>query len=210
MGGRKPKTEVRDWSHFHDNSPPSSPQWSHMNYLSPSVHQDDYSDGHHIQSPHQFHHHLPVWSHWGPSFNVWALNRYTYSQQPNHSTTVAWEGESYLFALMFLVRFCFGGRVGSFSFLNTKIDFLRSYPCVMTRSHFLLAFFSSHISSRKVKRMAGAKPKQWRNAFSYYYQNKWRNCTPDGCTLSIQLKKCLVNRDKWSEMAEYFLAILKK
>lgn len=52
-------------------------------------------------------------------------------------------------------------------------------------------------------------PKQWKNAFSYYYQSKWRNCTPDGCILSIQLKKCLVNRDKWSEMAEHFLAILK-
>ena len=52
-------------------------------------------------------------------------------------------------------------------------------------------------------------PKPWRNAFSYYYQSKWRNCRPDGCILSIQLKKCLVNRDKWSEMAEHFLAILK-
>lgn len=122
---------------------------------------------------------------------------------------VAREGESYLFALMFLVRFCFRGHVGSFSFLNSKIDFLMSYLCVITKSWFLLPFFSSHINSRKDKRTAWAKPKQWRNAFSYYYQNKWRNCTPDGCTLSIQLKKCLVNRDKWSEMAEHFLAILK-
>lgn len=68
---------------------------------------------------------------------------------------------------------------------------------------------AAHINSRSSWGLAWALPKQRRNAFSYYYHSKWRSCRPDGCTLSIQLKKCLVNRDKWSEIAEHFLAILK-
>lgn len=80
--------------------------------------------------------------------------------------------------------------------------------CIITRSQFLLVF-AFHVSSETGKRWPWTLLKQCRNAFSYYYQSKWRNCRPDGCILSIQLKKCLVNRDKWSEMAEHFLAILK-
>lgn len=93
------------------------------------------------------------------------------------------------------------------SLINT--DILRELPVYYDQVpiFFLFFFFASHINSRKGKRLAWALPKQWRDAFTYYYQSKWRNCRPDGCILSIQLKKCLVNRDKWSEMAEHFLAI---
>lgn len=113
-----------------------------MNYLSPSVHQDDYSDGHRIYSPHLYNFiTLSQYDHTEDHVSTCGLLRGTHA--PNSQTTArqCQKVRSYLFALMFLVRLCFGGRVGSFSFLNTKIDFLMSYLYVITRSQFLLAFF---------------------------------------------------------------------